>query len=119
MSETPDIGDIFKDLVWGALVRLALSKLFAAVPWLGWGPIGVIVGWIAGMLAEQLYDAMKMAVDLQLIYFKNEKLRRAFDDASVKLKIIAKDKGITSLEFQEARKAHRETLGRLVQFSVA
>ena len=117
MSDLPDIGDIFKDLVWNALVKLAISKLFAAVPWLGWGPIGVIVGWIAGMLAEQLYDAMRMAVDLQLIAFKNDKLRKAFDGASVTLKIIAKDKGITSPEFQEARKAHREVLATFVRLA--
>ena len=112
----PDIGDIFKDLIWDTLVKVALMKLFAAVPWLGWGPVGVLVGWIAGMLADALYEALRLAVDLQMITFKNEAHRRAFDDAGVKLKLIAKDKGIESPEFKEARVRHREALAVFVKF---
>lgn len=113
----PDIGDIFKDLVWDALVKAALGMLFRAVPWLAWGPLGVFVGWVVGLAAGYLYDAVKMAIDLQVIAFKNEAHRKAFDDAGVKLKIIAKDKGIDSPEFKEARELHKKRLAEFVHFA--
>jgi uncharacterized protein (DUF2342 family) len=112
----PDIGDIFKDLVWTAMITAAKQALFAAVPWLGWGPIGVFVGFVIGLLAEHLYDAMKLAIDMRLIVFKNEQHRKAFDDASVKLKIIASGKGIDSPEYREAREEHKKRLSDFVKF---
>lgn len=112
-----DIGDVFKDLVWGALVKLALQRLFVALPFLGWGPIGWIVGIVAGMVAEALYEVMREAVDLQVIAFRNSAARKEFDSAGVKLKIIARDHGIESPEFQEARDTYRDTLRKLVVFN--
>jgi len=113
----PDIGDTFKDLVWDAMVRVALQALFSAVPWLGWGPIGVVVGWIVGMVANYLYSSVKMAIDLNAIALKNEEHRRAYDDAGVKLKLIAKDKGIDSPEFRAARDDHKKRLAAFVKFA--
>jgi uncharacterized protein (DUF2342 family) len=109
--------DVFKDLVWGAMVAAAKSALFAAVPWLAWGPLGVFLGWVIGMAADYLYDAVKMAIDLKLIVFKNEEHRKAFDAASVKLKIIAGGKGIDSPEFKEAREEHKKRLAEFVRWA--
>lgn len=113
----PDIGDIFKEFVWDAVVALAVKQLFTLVPFLAWGPIGVVVGWIAGLLADQLYKALKLFVDMNLIPLKNEKHRKAFDDAGVKLKIIAKGSGIDSAEFKGARDAHKKALAEFVKFA--
>lgn len=117
MAPLPDLGDLFKDLVWDLLVKAALSKLFAAIPWLGWGPVGILVGWIVGMLADYLYDAVKMTIDLQVIAFKNEQHRREYDKAGVTLKLIARDKGIDSPEFKAARDENKKSLSRFVTFA--
>lgn len=113
------IGDIFKRLVWDTLVSVMLKQLFSAVPWLGWGPVGLLVGWIVGMVADYLYVALEMAVDLQVIKFKNEAHRREFEKASVTLHILAKEKGIDSPEFKSARDEHKKALSLLVQFNLS
>lgn len=110
--------EIFKNLIWDSLVKLALSRLFAAIPWLGWGPIGVLVGWIVGMFADQIYDALKLAVNMQVIVFRNEKLKAAYDKASVQLRIVAHDKGIESEEFRLEREKHKKALSELVRIAV-
>ena len=81
-----DLSGLFKDLLWDNLIKLALSNLFAAVPFLGWGPVGWFVTYIVTKYSDQFYAVMEMHFDLQAIAFKNEELRLAYDSASVKLK---------------------------------
>ena len=113
----PDIGDVFKDLVWDAIVKAALARLFAAIPWLGWGPVGILVSWVVGHFAEKLYGAMALAIDFRLIAYRNEQHRQAFETASVTLKIIARDQGIDSEQFQKAREAHAKALSKFVAWA--
>ena len=112
-----DIGDIVHDLVWTAIIKLVTERLFSMIPFLAWGPLGILTSFVVGKLMEWAYEAMKLAVDLQVIRFNNEAHQRAFDTASVTLKIIARDKGINSLEFKEARDAHKKALAIFVKFS--
>jgi hypothetical protein len=109
--------DLFKSMVWDAMVRLLLTRLFAAIPFLGFGPIGIVVGWIAGYLSSALYNVIKEFIDFGLIAFKNAEHKRAFDDASVKLGLIARDKGINSPEFKVARDAQKARLADFVRFA--
>lgn len=109
--------DVFKELIWSAIKKAALAALFKAVPWLAWGPLGVAVGFVVGLAADYLYDAIKMTIDLKMIVFKNDQLRRAYDDASAKLAIIAHGKGIDSPEFKSAREEHKKKLSEFVKFA--
>ena len=111
-----DLGAIFKDLVWDVLVRVALSKLFQSVPFLGWGPLGMLVGWAVGIFGSMLFEAVREAVQLEVIVLRNEAHRKAFAAAATNLKAIARDKGPDSNEFKEARDAHRKALSEFVQF---
>lgn len=116
-NQLPDIGDTLKDLVWDVLIQAALAKVFSAVPWLGWGPIGAVVTVVVGLVADQLFDGMKMVFDMNKIPFVNAAHLKAYETGSVKLKLIARDKGIDSPEFKEARLATREELSTFVQFA--
>lgn len=106
--------DLFKDLVYDNLVKAAIERLFLAAPFLAWGPFGVIVTHYLTKFANLLYEVTKTFVIVESIPIKNEALRKEYDRASVKLKIIAGEKGINSTEFKEARNADKENLLKLV-----
>lgn len=114
-----DAGDLFRDLVWHAIVKAALGRLFLLVPLLGWGPIGYIITYFAMKYADQLYEGVRLLIEVEVIVFRNKEFEKAYDDASVKLHIIAKDKGIDSPEFRSAREENRKRLSDLARFNVA
>lgn len=113
-----DLSEFIKDVAWAALVKLATQKLIAALPFLGWGPMGWITGAVVGMVGSAVYDAMAEAFNLQMLNFNNEAYQRQYDSASVKLRIIARDFGTESEEFKKARKENAEALSRLIKFGM-
>lgn len=116
-TEGVDLTPILKDVIWAALVKLATARLIAALPFLGWGPMGWITGAIVGIVGAAVYDAMAEAFKLEMIEFKNEKFQREYDTAAVKLKIVAKNHGIDSPEFKAERKKNVEALSKLISFA--
>lgn len=111
--------DLFKELIWHALVKAALQRLFALVPLLGWGPIGYVISFFAMKYADQLYDAVKLLIQIELIVFRNKETEKAFNTASVKLKIVARDKGLDSAEYKEARDEDKKSLSQMVMYDIA
>lgn len=114
-----NLDDVFKELVWGPLVKAALALLFKAVPFLGWGPVGLAVGLIVNLLADKLYDVLKMTIDLHAIALKNAAMHRAYVAASLDLRRIAQDptKGVDSEDFRRAREEHKKRLSEFVQWA--
>ena len=112
-----DIDQLFRSLVWDNLVKAAIKRVFMAVPFLAIGPLGVITKFIIIKIANKIYEVLKETVDLQLIVFKNYRLKKEFDRASVMLKIIAQGKGVDSNEFKDAREIHKKRLSNFVRFA--
>lgn len=117
MPVLPDIGDMLKTMVWDQLIEQALAAVFKAVPWLGWGPVGAVIKVVVGLVADALYEGMRTIYDMQAISFRNNAHRVAFEDSTLKLQLIARDKGIESPEFKEARIENRKRLSTFVQFA--
>ncbi len=111
-----DLSSFIHDVAWAALVKFATSRLIAALPFLGWGPIGWITGAIVAMVGNVIFDAMAEAFDMQMIAFKNEALQHQFDTATVKLKIVARAYGTESVEFKKEREASVQALSKFVHF---
>ena len=111
-----DTEQLFRSLVWDNLIKAAIKRVFMAVPFLAMGPLGKITVYILTKFADKLYVVLKEEVDVQRIIFRNRKLGREFGRASVKLKIIAKSKGIDSNEFKNAREIHKKRLSDFVRF---
>jgi hypothetical protein len=101
--------------VWNNLVKAALARLFLAVPFLGYGPIGVIVSWIVNKYAGMLFDVMHLAVDMEVISLRNEAHRKAFDKSLSILKVLAYDKGVESDEYKSARATAKENFATLLR----
>lgn len=119
MSESvieTNAGDLFKDLIWSAVIKAATQALIKAIPFLAMGPMPMIVGVIVGIVGDFLYAQLKDVYSFHSISIVNEQHRKEFDSASLKLKLIARDKGIDSDEFKTAREAQREALSRFVRF---
>ena len=111
-----DLSKIFKDLVWDALVSLALKKLFAAIPFLGWGPIGWVVTLLASKLSAYLFDALHEVIDLQLIIIRKNELAQEYAKSAYELKLLAETKGIDSDEFKAEREKAKLALARFIKF---
>ena len=111
--------DLFKTLLWDTLVQAGVSRLFLIIPWLGWGPVGVLVSFIITKFADIMYEGLKMSVNLEVIAIRDERLKLAYNDAAVRLHIIAKDKGIDSKEFKDARNDHIKKLSDCVRFDIS
>lgn len=120
MTEVSDKAmDLFKDLVWGALVKAAITRMFAAMPALAWGPVGVFVSWVVAKFADRLYEHAKEYVALETIAFKNLKLEKEFDRRLVMLRIIERESGINSDAFKKGREDAKKALSDVVRFDVA
>ena len=110
------MADQFKDLIWDMVVRALLTKLLAAVPFLAWGPLAPLVSFVITQIADKIYDLIVEYIEFSSISIRNLEHRKAFDAASVKLKILARDKGIDSEEFKKAREEQRKALSQFVRF---
>lgn len=108
--------DIFKDLIWNALVKFALAKLFEAIPFLAWGPVGLIVGWLAGKIADYIYEALSEAVNFELIVIRKVEFAKEYALQSYNLKMIAQGKGIDSDEFKAQREIAKAALSHFIKF---
>lgn len=119
-SVTPAIGtveDLFQSLVWDNLVQAGLTALFVQVPFFAMWPIAPIIRYLTNLFASQLFSQMRLTVDLGLISLLNAQAARAFEDASVTLKIIGQEKGIDSDEFKKARSDAKAALAQFVRFN--
>jgi hypothetical protein len=112
-----ETGDLFKSLVWDWMVKAALGRLFAAAPFLAWGPIGWIVTAVVDRYTGELYDLLHEFIDFKVIAFRNVELRDAFITAELKLKGIAQSYGIYSPEYKVAHEAERQDFARFVRIA--
>lgn len=108
--------DTFKTLLWDVLVKELLQKLFVALPFLSYGPLGALITKVLTYATNGLYDSVKLTVDIEQIVLKNAAHQKEFDRASVELKLIAQQKGSDSEDFKKARLAHQAILAQFVRF---
>ena len=62
---------------------------------------------------------MVKMVKIETIQIQDEIHQKSFERAQLKLKIIAKEKGIDSQEFKDAREKEKQALRKLILFNDA
>lgn len=112
-------GDLFKDLVWSAVIKAATAALLRAIPFLAGWPWSMIAGVVVELVGGFVYDQLKDVYNFESTAIVNEAHRREYDSASIKLKLIARDKGIQSDEFKQAREKYADALAKFVKFGGA
>lgn len=80
--------DFFRILIWDLIVSRAIERLFTAVPFLGWGPIGYVVSSLIKLFANMAYDTSKQMLQFESIKFKNKEHEKNFNRQFIKLKLL-------------------------------
>lgn len=105
--------DYIKLLIFDVIVKAAIQRLFLAVPFLGWGPIGLVVSFYISKFADFAYAIGKeIVMDIEF-KFKNKEHQSAFDDELVKLKILENDNS-SEEEIENGIKKSQDRLADLV-----
>lgn len=100
--------DLFKKLVWDNLVTAALTAF---------GVNFSVVRWVVGFFTDKIYEIFRTLFDEGALIFLNEAHKRAFDDATVSLKIIGQQKGIDSDEYKKAKSNAQAALSAFLKFN--
>lgn len=111
------IEDLFKTLVWDNAINAFLTWLFTAAPWLNIWPLKPIVAGVTNLILNKFYGFMVLFADLKAAKIINENHRRSFEKASVVLALIARDKGIESEEYKNARNDAKEHFKSLIVYN--
>ena len=74
-----------------------------------------LITWAVGEFADEIYAGLKEWFNLQDLAIKKHEVRVAFDRASVECKIVARNYGITSVQFRKVRDEHKVSLSRFVR----
>lgn len=114
-----DYGNLFKDLVYDTLVKQAVSKLLSKMVGVVtipiFGPfIGSAISFLITYVANLIYAPLDEFVDMKQIVLKDKDLQKKYDTESLKLKVIAQEKGIDSPEFKKERDVSKQALANFV-----
>lgn len=96
-----------------------MIKLFVAFPFLNFWPVNAMIRYIVLELTDGLYIAIDQWIDTAAIPIRNEKLKNEFGHEQVKLKIIARGRGIDSEEFKNERIESRDRLRKFMHTGAA
>lgn len=108
--------NVFKGLVYDNAVEAGLAALFAYAPFLAVPPLKQGLSYIVKLFADRLFEVIRIGVDIGAIQLRNAEAQRAYLHASVKLKLVARAKGIDSPEFRAAREEDKRAFAKFVRF---
>lgn len=110
---------IFKSLLWDTTVEGLLAHIYASAPWLTLWPLKQVTSGLVTLATDKFYSILKTFVDVETISFVNAEHAKAYDSASLKLKVIALEKGVDSEEFRKAKDDAKAALSQLVRFGAS
>jgi hypothetical protein len=109
------IEDAFKSLVWDVGVSAVLTYYLGG--WLSIPVVGTVTKFILTTITDGVFAAVRMVVDIEAVVLVNAQHKAEYQDASIKLAVIAHDKGINSPEFKAERENAKVSLAKFVSFS--
>lgn len=112
-----DISSLFKSMVWDVLLKRGIDILITSLSISPQGILAVIITKLIIIVANKLYPIIVQMVRIESVVLTDEVHQKSFERAQLKLKIIAKEKGIDSQEFKDAREKEKETLYKLIKFN--
>ena len=89
------IEDVAKRLFFEVVVKAAITRVVAAVPFLGWPVVGTVFQVLVMKFAGILYEELQRLTKFTIIDIEIEKNRKEYDEATSKLKdAIEKDEDV-------------------------
>lgn len=107
---------IFKELIWDPAIKGGELALETYVPFFALPVIKQIDEITIGTITDWIYSQIVLAVDIVAIKLVNAEHQAAYESASLKLKIIALEKGNTSNEYLQARTDALAALSKFTHF---
>ena len=92
------------------------TALFTQVPILAAPVLGTLDRAIISDISDWLFETLRLVLDMTAIKFVNQINQAAYDKAALNLSVIAHDKGITSVEFIQAREKAKIALSNFIRF---
>lgn len=114
--ELDRVQEIFHVLIWNNIVEATLTVFFIKYPFLKVWPVESIIRYLVRRWSNELYGVAKLTMDVTSIRLVNAIHLAEYEKASIRLKIIAIDRGIDSDEFKKAREAYRISLSKFTRF---
>ena len=111
-----EVEQVFKELVWLPAIRAGEAVIEYYVPAFDLPVLKQLEEGTINVIAEAIYNQIVLFVDVSSIKLSNDEHQRAFDDAMVKLKVLSKEKGRTSPEYQKELESAKEDLARFVRY---
>lgn len=108
---------LFKDLVYLPGVKAMEIYLEAQVPVLRFPLLKSIFEYVVEGVSDRVFQALVLAVDVTAIQLVNAAHQSAFEDAVLKLRVIAEESGADSEAFKTAREEAKLALSRFVRYS--
>lgn len=112
MNGTPE--EILKSLIREFLVKRAITKLVAALPFLGLPVLNPLTAYLVGKLFEVIYDEVAMIVALTKIEIDVSHDRDAYVKATEELKKQLESQDEESIRI--AKEEFKRRLGDLIKF---
>ena len=106
---------LFGELVWTPGIKALQLNAEVELPFLGFPVVRTIFEGVTGLISSQIYKQLILLVDISAIKLVNEAHQKAFDTESLRLKVIAHEKGIDSDEFLKARETAVAALSAFVR----
>lgn len=97
--------NLFKDGVWNPTVQAVLAQYG-----LNFWPLTAIVG----VITDAIYGKICVAIDVAAVAYINQAHKKTFDDAELKLQVMAVEYGPDSQEFKDEREKALAALASFV-----
>lgn len=106
------INEILHGIIFEVVLKAAISRVVAAVPFLAWPIINPVFSFIVVKFVEIFYDELSKSVAFQVINFQTEEQRKAYSDAVTQLQ-AAIEKPKEEQNAEDIEKAKAELKARL------
>lgn len=108
---------IFKSLVWTPLIQAGETALFIQFPLLALPVEKEIDTALINWATDDLYAWLCTQFDMAAVKWVNPIHQKAFEDASLKLKIIGAEKGVHSPEYEKGIQDETTALQSFIHFN--
>jgi hypothetical protein len=114
------MNEIVKEVIYDSVVKAAIKRVIAALPFLATPVIGPVLAYILSSLitrlADLLYKELSLFVTFSVIDFQTEQQKRKYEAAVEALKAATQTKN--QKEIERAKKEFQDRLRDVIRFPI-
>ncbi len=78
--------EIIKRVIFDVVLKNVAAKALLAAPWLGVWPLNPVFMFVLNKIASKIYEELALAASFEIINFRTEQERKAYEDAKAALR---------------------------------